>query len=186
MDQLYKVSFSFYSLGLFYQIFYRFRSHHFIVSCPLSNSAMISFYIHLSLKDFILSDLSSFSFLRILTYSNSILLFISATHLLLSWAGWFSFSQITLLFLFFHNSQAVLETIILYLSVACLLYFPSLLLILRLLIPLRSASLGITQSTPLLFFMGILYSFSAISHIFSLPSIVHENSMWSMVSNFWK
>src|SRR5882672_397376 len=90
--------FSFLSLGSFIGFFYRFWSHRFIVSCPLSNSAMVSFSIHLSLKDFMFSDLSSFSFLRILTYSNSILLFISVTHLLLSWASCVSFRRLSVIF----------------------------------------------------------------------------------------
>src|SRR5882724_3980421 len=165
-------------------VVYRCWSHCFIVSCPFSNSAMAPFSNHLYLKDFILLVFSSSLLLRIFTYSILILLFISAIHLPFIWEGWISFWQITLLFLHFHRSQAVSDTISLYLSFACLLYFPFVFLSLRLLNPLKSASLGIVHFSLLLSFMGSSESFSAISHIFSLPSIVQEKSMWSIVSRF--
>src|SRR5882724_7410724 len=44
-------------------------SHHCIVSFPSTNSAMAPFSNHLSLKDFMLLDLSSSLLLRIFTYS---------------------------------------------------------------------------------------------------------------------
>src|SRR5882724_2606777 len=131
---------------------------------------MVPFSNHLSLKDLMLLVLSSSLLLRIFTYSNLILLFISAIHFPLIWEGWISFWQITLSVLHFHRSQAVSDTISLYLSVACLLYFPSVVFSLRLLNPLNSASLG---ASLLSIFMGNSYSFSAISHICSLPSIVY-------------
>src|SRR5882724_1996705 len=127
-----------------------------------------------------------FFVLRIFIYSILILSFISATHLLLILEGCISFWQITLSFLCFHRSQAVCDTINLYLSVACFLYFPSVFLNLRLLNPFKSALFGTVQLSLLFSSMGNLYSFSAISHIFSLPSIVHEKSMWSIVSRFWQ
>src|SRR5882724_2879848 len=161
-------------------------SHHFIVSLPSTNSVMVPFSNHLSLKDFMLLDLSSSLLLRIFTYLIFILLFILATHLTFTWEGWTSFWQITLSFLHFHKSQAVSDTINLYFSVACLIYFPFVFLSLRLLNPLRSASLGTTQLSLLFAFMGSSYSLLAISHICSLPSIVHEKSMWSIVSRFWQ
>src|SRR5882724_4114569 len=82
-------------------------SHHFIVSLPSTNSTMVPFSNHLSLKDFVLFDLFSSLPLRIFTYSIFILLFISATHLPFIWEGWTSFWKITLSFLHFHKSQAV-------------------------------------------------------------------------------
>src|SRR5882724_4624730 len=147
---------------------------------------MAPFPNHLSLKDFMLLDLSSSLLLRIFTYLIFILLFILATHLLFIWEGWTSFWQITLSFLHLHRSQAVSDTINLYLSVACLLYFPFVFLSLRLLNPLKNASLGTIQLSLLFAFMGSLYSFLAISHVCFLPSIVHEKSMWFIVSRFWQ
>src|SRR5882724_2682279 len=73
-------------------------SHHFIVSFPFSNSAMALFSNHLSLKYFMLLDLSSSLLLRIFTYSILILLFISATHLLLFGRAGFLFSRLLVLF----------------------------------------------------------------------------------------
>src|SRR5882724_1072144 len=166
-------------------VVYRCWSHCFIVSFPFSNSVMAPFSNHLSLKEFMLLVLSSL-LLRIFTYSILILSFILAFHLPFIWEGWISFWQITLLFLHFHRSQAVSDTISLYLSVACLLYFPFAFLSLRLFNPLKSTSLGTVQLSLLFTFMGSSYSFSAISHICSLPSIVHEKSMWSIVSRFWQ
>src|SRR5882724_11819346 len=99
---------------------YRCWSHHFIVSFTFSNFAMAPFYIHLSLKDFMLLYLFSSLLLKIFTYSILIQLFISATHLLFIWEGWISFLQITCSFLHFHRSQVVSNTISLFLSVACL------------------------------------------------------------------
>src|SRR5882724_4382819 len=126
-------------------VVYRCWSHHFIVSFPFSNSVMAPFSNQLSLKDFMLLVLSSSLLLRIFTYSILILLFISAIHLPFIWEGWISFWLITLSFLHFHRSQAVSDTISLYLSVGCLLYFPFVFLSLRLLNPLKSALLGTVQ-----------------------------------------
>src|SRR5882724_10546058 len=106
---------------------------------------MALFSNHLSLKDFMLLDLSSSLLLRNFTYLILILLVILATHLLFIWEGWISFWQITLSFLHFHRSQAISNTISLYLSVACLLHFPFVFLNLRLLNPLKSASVGTVQ-----------------------------------------
>src|SRR5882724_8683744 len=87
-----------------------------------------------------------FFVLRIFIYSILILSFISATHLLLILEGCISFWQITLSFLCFHRSQAVCDTINLYLSVACFLYFPSVFLNLSYLIPSRVLCLVLSSS----------------------------------------